>query len=190
MDYPIHHVVTLSYRTKAPPQYGAFKRAYPSSRISSPIFASGQLDICLKQAFYKRDDTSSIHVYQGATQGRKLTVELNCLGWAGALLRLVYQFIESSKVTAPPNLPQLRFVEAGLAVAQSDSRDTFLVEELIRTVPFVKYINNSSAVPCSFADDTRSLTARFLAFCQHVQWEQTKGLVYISDFQGKCIVYQ
>ncbi len=125
-----------------------------------------------------------MHVYEGASQGKQLAVELNCIGWAGVLLDMVYQFTKNWPHRPPFDIPQLRFVGAGLAVSHSSTRETFLIEELITERPFVKYINNSSAQPISFSDNGRARIAKFLSFCQHVQWEKTKGQVYVSDFQG------
>lgn len=187
--YTNHHVATISYPKRTKPEYGAFKRSYPDSQATIPLFPSQDTHICLKQAFFKQMGGTSAHVYEGVTQGKKLAVELNCLRWGGALLHLVYQFIASSGLKPPFSVPKLRFVGAGLAVSQNGGNDTFLVEELIKDRPFVKYINNNSAKPSSFSDPGRAETARFLAFCQHVQWEQTDRQVYISDFQGRLCYF-
>ncbi|CAK5276740.1 unnamed protein product [Mycena citricolor] len=112
------------------------------------------------------------------------------MGW-------IHNFI--GKYGAPPDdLPifDIRFVEAGIAMVHeaaaagsssktmSSLRRTYLLEELIGTGKFVKYINNNSATPvASLSPDRRSL-AEFLCFTQHVQYEQTDGLVFLSDLQG------
>lgn len=90
--------------------------------------------------------------------------------------------------TAPSfNIPCLKFVEAGIFVkmgsevkhvkssAARPSR-SFLLEEKI-PVPeggeFIKYVHNASAV-----------TALFLCACQHLQYDKTQGVAFVSDFQG------
>ena len=159
---------------------------YPDSKSTTALFLSQSNNICLKQAWYKQSEAGSAHIFSGATQGKHLAVELNCLRWGSCLLKEVYDFMSSNgKELLTFEVPQLRFVGAALAVAQNDLHDTFLVEELIdNDGPFVKYINNNSAQPRNLADPNRARIARFLCFSQHVQWIQTKGLVYISDFQG------
>lgn len=109
-------------------------------------------------------------------------IEMNCLGWGNSLLRIVYDSIGENPGIP---VPHLCFVGAALAISQDNEQHTFLVEELIDETPFVKYINNNSASPCNFVDPERSRIARFLAFSQHVQWVRTKGLVYVSDYQGE-----
>ncbi|KAF5366064.1 hypothetical protein D9757_012396 [Collybiopsis confluens] len=180
-------VMTISYSTKGVMSYGSFKRSYPSSRTDDPrLFPSGSINICIKQAFFKQPGGSgSVHVYSGVTQGKHLTVELNCLRWGTSLLKEVYTFMSSTNAGQPAfEVPELRFVNAALAIAQNDTSDTFLVEELIDDRPFVKYINNNSAKPRKLANPAQARIARFLCFAQHVQWNKTKGLAYTSDFQG------
>ncbi|KAE9393105.1 hypothetical protein BT96DRAFT_752565, partial [Gymnopus androsaceus JB14] len=150
-----------------------------------PLFLSNQNNVCIKQAFYRQEGGTTAHVHQGVSQGKYLMVEMNCLGWGNSLLCMVYDFIGEKPTIS---VPYLRFVGAGLAIAQNPDRDTFLVEELIDKTPFVKYINNDSAKPCDFLDTERSCIARFLAFSQHVQWMKTKGLVYVSDYQGSGVL--
>lgn len=100
---------------------------------------------------------------------------------------MVYSFIENLPFDVSIDIPRLRFVEAALAISQTKERDTFLVEELICEQPFVKYINNDSGKPSPLADSGRARIARFLAFCQHIQWQKTSGLIYVSDYQGSFV---
>ncbi|KAJ3717460.1 hypothetical protein C8R42DRAFT_587116 [Lentinula raphanica] len=182
-----HHeqlLATISYPLSAKPAYGAFKRSYPGATSSIPLFSSQLKEICLKQAFYRRQADKTPHVYKGVSQGTALSTELNCLGWAAALLRTVYRFIEDTQIQPSFNVPQLQYVGSALAVSQNEAHDSFLVEELISDSPFVKYINNDSAKPVKLASAEQSKIARFLAFAQHVQWIKTRGLVFTSDFQG------
>ncbi|KAJ7920089.1 hypothetical protein B0H13DRAFT_1605718, partial [Mycena leptocephala] len=85
-------------------------------------------------------------------------------------------------------VPKMRFVHAGLAIGQTDERDTFVVKEWIdpeKEGPFIKYIHNRSARPRNFQDPEHSLRAKFLAFAQHVQFFKTDRTAYVSDFQGE-----
>ena len=58
---------------------------------------------------------------------------------------------------------------------------------------FVKYMNNSKVTTILEHDNSESeyKLAEFLMFMQHVQYQITHGMAYISDFQGKkffCII--
>ncbi|KAF5377194.1 hypothetical protein D9615_006459 [Tricholomella constricta] len=131
--------------------------------------------------------------HDGRTQARNLTMEIACLVWARVLLDLVYVFIEkcvSTKGQPQFDIPQLRFVEAALAVEDADSsRESrvFLVEEVIGGASegsFRKYMNNVSPVPLPLSDEADKERALFLAFSQHVQYFKTKKMAFISDYQG------
>ena len=50
---------------------------------------------------------------------------------------------------------------------------------------FVKYMNNFEATTILEQDDSEYELAKFLMFMQHVQYQITHGIAYISDFQGK-----
>ena len=81
-------------------------------------------------------------------------------------------------------------MNAGLAIEQlkkPGEQHCFLVEEVIPTTEgsFKKYLNNASAVPCDFIDESDNDRAEFLAFAQHVQYVQTKKRAYVADFQGR-----
>ncbi|KAG1825148.1 hypothetical protein EV424DRAFT_1287874, partial [Suillus variegatus] len=62
----------------------------------------------------------------------------------------------------------------------------FLLEELIPggQDAFVKFIHNTDCDPLLDPGEDGYNTALFLAFTQHVQYEKTGGLAYISDYQG------
>ncbi|KIK31948.1 hypothetical protein CY34DRAFT_102475, partial [Suillus luteus UH-Slu-Lm8-n1] len=59
----------------------------------------------------------------------------------------------------------------------------YLVEEKIHG-RFVKYINNNSAVPADSLQGREVVIGLFLCFVQHVQYQLTNSMVYLSDFQG------
>ena len=68
--------------------------------------------------------------------------------------------------------------------------DTFLLEEIIEDKidgPFVKYIGNGSAAPVQLTAKDCAYIADFLAFSQHVQYERTKKMAFVSDFQGQSL---
>jgi len=105
----------------------------------------------------------------------------------------VYDFIEreEGRLGSPPfQVPQMQFVQSGLAISMSEDRAAFLLEEFIDADNdqghwYVKYLNNNSAKPRSFAMEEQVLRADFLSFAQHVQFVQTGGLAFVSDFQGE-----
>ena len=104
-------------------------------------------------------------------------------------MRLVYEFVDSELcIRGPPpfELPRMRFVNAALAVAQNEQRDVYMLEEEISDVDgsFEKYLTNNSAIPLPTMDPKRRSRAEFLAFAQHVQYQQTKQMVFVLDFQG------
>ncbi|KAG6818300.1 hypothetical protein H0H93_006170, partial [Arthromyces matolae] len=167
-----------------------------------PLFGGGTA-ICAKRTYYRKErtitkeDGKMIRVAQniphdGLTQAKELTVEIACLVWAGALLRLVYEYIESKTSTRgkPPfNIPHFRFVEAALAVEQVEGgkeSQVFLLEEVIGGTegPFRKYLNNVSPVPLPLEGHENKERGDFLAFTQHVQYFRTKKKIFISDYQG------
>ncbi|KAI6154998.1 hypothetical protein BKA82DRAFT_3944814, partial [Pisolithus tinctorius] len=97
----------------------------------------------------------------------KLHCEANTLYWAKVLLAMTYEFIYSAISSAehPPlfEIPKLRFVEAGLALAHSQSKGPgpinpklsgmasgmYLLEEKIEGghVVFKKFIHNMDCGP-------------------------------------------
>jgi hypothetical protein len=139
-----------------------------------------------------------------------VTGEAKLLVWANALLEFGYDFIFYYAQTnhAPPGvedfmsiIPHFRFVDAGVAVVvkpletstagrPSTQRATYLLEEMLpgTQAEFVKYMNNSRATAFLERDDSEYELAEFLMFMQHVQYQITHGMAYISDFQGKKVL--
>ncbi|KAJ7077313.1 hypothetical protein B0H15DRAFT_805289 [Mycena belliarum] len=136
---------------------------------------------------------------------RKTIMEANVLQWASSIMTFtysfIYHFLENSPTPPPFEIPDIRFVHAGVAVIyeqqatgpaanpQSKICRTYLIEELIdasvgRRDSFHKFINNGSAVPVPTDDEALAAIAEFLSFTQHVQFYKTAGMVYISDLQG------
>ncbi|KIK19735.1 hypothetical protein PISMIDRAFT_107036, partial [Pisolithus microcarpus 441] len=134
----------------------------------------------------------------------KLYCKANTLYWAKALLTMTYDFIDSAILSTdslPPfKIPRLRFVEARLALAHSQFTKglvkpkfggtvcgIYLLEEKIEggSTAFTKYIHNMNCKPSLSADKDGYDIAKFLAFTQHVQYSKSRGLVFVSDYQGK-----
>jgi hypothetical protein len=157
----------------------------------------------VKQGFYVDPNSSIKKIYDGPRQAEMLTMELNCIGWASALMTCVYDFIKESEagIGFPPfDVPRMQYVQCGLAISKPEDSNhpgpshghaAYLIEEYIDTNKtsgknwFVKYLNNSSARPRQFEDPKKNLRAEFLSFAQHVQFWKTDGLAFVSDFQGK-----
>ena len=84
-------------------------------------------------------------------------------------------------------IPEMRFVKSALAIADG-THDTFLLEEVIDDSSngnFIKYIGNGSVQPLDFLEGEEIHRAKFLSFCQHVQFVKTKSLTFVGDFQGR-----
>jgi hypothetical protein len=180
----------LIYNPDGVAKFGGFKRAM-FGHTSIPILdPSGR--VCIKQCWYadSAENSSARHLYESASQIKELSRDINCSRWAAASMDLVYRFIEKeSETRGSPlfDIPQLRYVNIALAIAENGSRDTFLLEEVIDEDidgPFIKYIGNGSAVPILLAAKDRVHIADFLAFSQHVQYERTRKMAFVSDFQG------
>jgi len=190
--------VTLSYHPSDPAAaYGNFKTA-SIGYTSVSVFDSVSTQVCVKQGFYTDPNSPLRKIYDGPRQAEMLTMELNCIGWASALMTCVYDFMkESEAVVGLPtfDVPHMQYVQCGLAISKPEGHraghTAYLIEEYIDTDKtsgknwFVKYLNNSSARPRQFEDRRQTLRAEFLSFAQHVQYWKTEGLAFVSDFQGE-----
>ncbi|KAJ7203034.1 hypothetical protein GGX14DRAFT_311668, partial [Mycena pura] len=131
----------------------------------------------------------------------KTVKEANLLFWGTSLFQFTYSFIDNriSKAAQPPpfSVPRLRFVFGGVAVVHEVSQGAtagattticraYLVEEFMAwgNSEFMKFVHNGNAVPLLDEDDPLYDLAQFLCFTQHVQYEKSGGLVFISDYQG------
>ena len=180
---------TLTF-TSANPIAGACKLAY-FGQTDKPVFDnSTSLNVCIKEAFGIDPVSAKREVYDGPKQGELLTIEINCSRWASALTRLVYEFMERKNTTygaEPPfKVPNMRYVNVVLAVANNHKRETYLLEEVIGELDgdFRKYINNTAATVLSQTDPDRQYVGNFLSFTQHVQMLETNEQVFVSDQQG------
>ncbi|KAJ7750708.1 hypothetical protein DFH07DRAFT_961305 [Mycena maculata] len=162
--------------------------------------------VAVKRMYRRRskntDSTSSAVTRYSYADEYALTVqEANLLYWASSLMGFTYSFINHFITNAPEeppfDIPQLRFVHAGVAVAHdqvsgtnvanvSSIRRTYLLEELIDTEneDFVKFIHNGNALPLLPPSDPLYQIAEFLCFTQHVQYFKTDRAVFLSDLQG------
>jgi len=169
--------------------YGGFKRA-SFGHSSVPVFSGSTTQVCIKQCWYQCAISGDRLPYDNATQVVKLSSEINCLRWASALMELVYDFISEATAiygTPPFKIPTMHFVKSALAVAENDTHDTYMIEEVIDVSvdgKFVKYIGNSSAIINDFEDKDLQDRAKFLAFCQHIQYNKTQEMAFIGDYQG------
>ncbi|KAK7041275.1 hypothetical protein R3P38DRAFT_349022 [Favolaschia claudopus] len=135
-----------------------------------------------------------------ADEHSKILMEANVLFWATSIMNFtysfIYHFIQSSSERPPFEIPEIRFVRAGVAIVHDQSTGpttlkcsisrTYLIEERINEAKdgFYKFINNGSAVPLTMTRKDATELSEFLAFTQHVQFYKTKGAVYLSDLQG------
>lgn len=184
---------TLTFRSSPIMRYGSFKLAFHAN--SSEIVLGNSTAVYLKQTYYKSAQTGKAKPHDPANQIKQLITEIVCLIWADALLKLVYNFMEGQdhhqgqeRGQDIPVIPQLHFTSCALACSD-DRTNIYLVEEFIDEKVegrFQKYINNSSAsVSLSHLHGEEAINiATFLSFSQHVQYLKTKGLAYISDYQG------
>lgn len=182
----------LIYNPNSPAKYSGFKQAI-FSHTSIPIFENSSNRVCIKQCWYTdpADESATVrHLYNSASQINYLSQDINCSRWATASMELVYNFVQQeSEVVSPPpfEMPQMHYVNVALAITDNNVHDTFLLKEVIDEKvdgSFVKYIGNSSTKPICLASNDRAHITKFLLFAQHLQYQKTKGLAFVADFQG------
>jgi hypothetical protein len=188
--------------------HGAFKTVQNGYLTLLPAATSGlgskaNHHVAVKRLFMNghRDENGFFHItrYSNAIEENEVTMtEANMLYWSDSLFSFALSYIEHFLAThLPPTdfqVPQLRFVHAGVAVVQSPSSEitrTYLLEEFIddHRTEFVKYINNNNAAPREMTSVDRTEVAEFLCFTQHFQYWKSGGRVYLSDLQGQCQPY-
>ncbi|KAI0640540.1 hypothetical protein C8Q79DRAFT_443227 [Trametes meyenii] len=174
----------------------------PSQELENMVSSGGlstsalSILVCAKQAVYPTPHGTSNHPIPHIShqQGKLLMTEVQCLVWARALLKLAYDFVEEQVAifgSAPIAVPQMRFVQAALAITDgtdSTHPTAYLIEENIPMpssgMKWRKYINNDSPKPIPQYEITENKRAQFLAFTQHVQMWKTHGLAIVTDYQG------
>ncbi|KAI6035740.1 hypothetical protein EDC04DRAFT_2571510 [Pisolithus marmoratus] len=197
---------------------GGFKTAHAAQLVLTPPAPVGlrslpRHDVVMKRPYYKPSDPVAqskseirFNCYVLSQEVEKLFHEANVLYWAKSLMQMTYQFIDHAvnTYTIPPpfDIPCLRFVEAGLALAytqtpiatkatsSSSTRMTsayLLEEKIICDGVFTKFIHNVDCSPLLDPGEDGYNIAEFLCFMQHVQYIKTKGLAYIADYQGTSL---
>jgi hypothetical protein len=182
--------VELFLNTSRKARSGGFKQAMFGDVVDPKELFSSGTEICVKQTFYKKDGTTIAIPHPRANQLVGLSVEANCLAWAIGLFRLVTDFVMTYDLDSMTesaltfSSPSVRFVEAGIAVEQGQGTDlkVFLVEEKIPG-KYAKFIHNRTAVP-ELRPEKEMDYVLFLAFSQHLQYQETEKLAFISDYQG------
>ena len=122
-----------------------------------------------------------------------LAGEANALVYAVALLRDATDAIEHARVEKPPPpsliFPEkIRYVRCGMLMSKKEAKKNktcLLVEERIPSGKWHKYVHNAQQAPHSSLDSEARDLAEYLCFVQHIQWWKTRGLAFISDFQGE-----
>ncbi|KAF7349569.1 Alpha-type protein kinase domain-containing protein [Mycena sanguinolenta] len=162
--------------------------------------------VAVKRMYRRRSNNvaaekSVVTRYTPTDEYAKTVEEANLLYWASSLMEFTYSAIDhflSEASTHPPfEIPQLRFVRAGVAVCHdqvtgsninnsSSIKRTYLVEEFIEggSDTFVKFVHNGDANPLLDAGEELYHIAEFLCFTQHLQYFKTDGAVFLSDLQG------
>ncbi|KAJ7473367.1 hypothetical protein FB451DRAFT_1367350 [Mycena latifolia] len=189
---------------------GTFKTAHPGYLTLVHLFTEGlgtkpNEAVAVKRMYVRRAKPTEanphawvINRLMPADEFRKTIMEANVLLWAISIMTFTYSFIQhfidNSPHNPPFDIPEVRFVRAGVAVVHEQATGpvinararAYLIEELIDEEHdgFHKFINNGSAVPVLTANKSLSTLADFLSFTQHVQFYKTGGMVYISDLQG------
>ncbi|KAJ7732785.1 hypothetical protein DFH07DRAFT_780805 [Mycena maculata] len=160
---------------------GTFKTAHPAYLTLAHLASEG-----LGMTANERVAIKRMYVH------RAKPTEANPNGWA--IIRLM-PANEYRKIIMEANIPDIRFVHAGVALVHEAGTGpnsskfsicrSYLVEELINEEDdgFYKYINNGSAPLPPTANKSLSDLAEFLAFTQHVQFHKTDGMVYLSDLK-------
>ena len=82
-------------------------------------------------------------IYDGPCQAEMLTMELNYIGWASALMTCIYDFMKESEANmgSPTfDIPHMQFVQCRLAISKPDghhasytTHTAYLIEEYINT---------------------------------------------------------
>ncbi|KAF5343328.1 hypothetical protein D9758_014197 [Tetrapyrgos nigripes] len=134
--------------------------------------------------YHRNEQTGELMNFDSGHQISELSRELNCLLWGKVMLGLVYQFIQRRDVelgTTPSfPIPHLRFVNAALVIGKrtDGEQSVYMMEEIVGGAhgwSFYKYICNGTASPLIDMGTDQAA---------HVQFVETDGLAYTSDFQG------
>ncbi|KAG1834130.1 hypothetical protein EV424DRAFT_1468689 [Suillus variegatus] len=196
-----HTIATLAVDTNARSMIGmagSFKTCHPAmvsvtgTSSSPPLSILSAMQLVAKRVFFQDNQVKGCHQFGREDELSKTLDEVNCLYWGGSLVGMAYMFVDEMLKTGKVSqdvvdlIPRLRVVHAALAIPDDpdDSLDAiYLVEEKIHG-RFIKYINNNSTVPADSLQGREVVIGLFLCFVQHVQYQLTNSMVYLSDFQG------
>jgi hypothetical protein len=211
IDVPLHSMIGIGAFKTAHPEWLTLSPIVPSS-----LGSWSQHPVVVKRPFSRAPSTQAtaatatlkIVQYSSADELKHVLKESKVMYWAKSLLDYTYNYIDHhigiSPTPLPFEIPHVCFVDAGVALgygqrnASSKPGDkskagvvsaVFLLEEPILfddNEEFTKFIHNMDCVLSLDEDEYGYYLAIFLAFTQHLQYVQTEGLVFISDYQGTC----
>ncbi|KZT31728.1 hypothetical protein SISSUDRAFT_994767 [Sistotremastrum suecicum HHB10207 ss-3] len=115
--------------------------------------------------------------------------------WSTAMLKMATDFVENflaehPNATPPNPIPQLRMVRFATFMVTTTSKtrpvERYLLEEVIPESDglFTKLVHNGQAIPLCNLPYPRHLQAQWCCTLQHIQWELTHGLAFVTDYQG------
>ncbi len=153
--------------------------------------------VCLKRPYLGRIGNREVWRETETSERHSVFGEANIALWANSIhtLSMVYmQAKATSSEETPGSIPNLRFVDTAIvlkskpdSVKTTDWKGGFtaLVERLLLSEDFVKYVSNGVPRPTEIISTSLYDTAQFLCFLQHVQYFLSAGKCFVSDYQGK-----
>ena len=72
--------------------------------------------VCYKQCYHAKPGSGAQQIYQGVKQAENLMMELNCFGWASALMVLVNDFMAKKELMlGQPDfqITKMRYIQVG-----------------------------------------------------------------------------
>jgi len=91
MDCDVPMRMDLIFNPEASSKFGAFKKAMFAHTCQ--LLLGDLTNVCIKQCWYMCPVSRTRLLYDNHTQVTKLSLEINCLRWGSALMKLVYDFI-------------------------------------------------------------------------------------------------
>ncbi|EJD49269.1 hypothetical protein AURDEDRAFT_161768 [Auricularia subglabra TFB-10046 SS5] len=193
---PVRAILYLTKEMLGDP--GSFKTSY-KAQLSSPNplgfgegapFTAGET-VCAKQGSVKNARGKPVPM-PDADALALFIKEMLAMEWTKRLTGEAYASIKRRlgglSEDDVPEIPRLSFVRCALFIADPPSTGgrrleggVYLLEELLDVNRFYKWLGNASVLPLE--EDENEFTA-FLNFMQHLQWVETGGRMFVSDFQG------
>ncbi|KAH9846080.1 hypothetical protein C2E23DRAFT_908040 [Lenzites betulinus] len=169
----------VTYNPKATPQFGTFKVAF-FAQTSPPLPGfppSGS--VVMKQSLHQkpprrsdlRGHAGNCSAHDDRSSNAHAPKNYTLVESGQQVINLEREILCNPMGCCADGL--MRYVLVALAMEKKESPDrrVFMLEERIDSKidgPWRKLRN----------------TSEFLVFCQHVQYQETKGMVFVSDFQG------